>query len=163
MELRRIARISDDGNDKRRSRHRHYLIYRRRKQGISREEQDHLAAEQILPLSARPHRLRKEAGMERRSIRRHGRGSSRQRNSAGMDTQTLRIERGRLPDVLPGALSDERRTALLDSPECGLSVQPDGNPLFPAHQKQHRPASKFNYIAIRCLSPTRSKASCPSS
>ena len=59
------------------SRHRHYLIYRRRKQGISREEQDHLAAEQILPLSARPHRLRKEAGVERRSIRRYGRGSDR--------------------------------------------------------------------------------------
>lgn len=48
-----------------------------------------------------------------------------------LDQETVGLEGRRLQEILPRPVSDGRRTVILDSPERGLSVQPDRRALLP--------------------------------
>ena len=69
---------------KRRSRNRHHPVYRRREQRFPEQRQDQQPVDQVLPLPASSHRIRKEAGMERRQICRYRRRQYHQRYPTGM-------------------------------------------------------------------------------
>ena len=51
--------------------------------------------------------------------------------------------------VLPYTLPHERRADVLDSPECGLPLQPDGYFIFPTHQVEHRPAAQQDSAVLQ--------------
>ena len=96
------------------------------------------AAAQILPVPARAHRLRQGQGVEGRQVRRYRQGQHHQQHRSAVDAQAGRHHRGAVQGVLPRALPDERRAAVLDPPEHRLSVPPDGHPLFPEDPQQLR-------------------------
>ena len=85
-----------------------------------------------------PDRLRQGQGVEGRQVRRYRQGQRHQRHRSAVDAQAGRHHRGAVQGVLPRALPDERRAAVLDPPEHRLSVPPDGHPLLPEDPQQLR-------------------------
>ena len=110
----------------------------RRGQGVRRSGQNRGIAAQILPVPARSHRLRQGQGVEGRQVCRYRQGQHRQRHRSAVDAQAGRHHRRTVQGVLPRALPDGRRAALLDPPEHRLSVPPDGHSLLPEDPQQLR-------------------------